>query len=290
MIEASGAGQLASDHVSVMRRLSVLAARQVELIGERGASLFGPLTTDGLEAEFSTSPHRVKLLFQAIAFGCTEPILVMLWLGTAAGVTIKSIEYTFKDRLQSELRVQLQLPAVGARTFHSRDHRDTAALRFAGIAIVNDAPTVDGFFPLRVASPPADLAEDQILRLLELVQMHGGRAVLNEHSLRGASPQQLESVLRHAVVNGLVEPSTEGDLDLAQGVEVQISHEGRRELRRHRFRTGLQGASYNGLRMLQTQLDRVLAAPDPDYTSDDIEEFKDERHVVGELLGRKRPA
>lgn len=111
-------------------------------------ALPGPrVSLDGVLAEFGNNPYRVQVLLQAIAFGCTPEMLVMIWM-SELGCTIEKLTLDYERRDRVVLQVKLRLLDASTLDFRSTEVWDLAVLRLVGLAKSDEDPEMSGFYPL----------------------------------------------------------------------------------------------------------------------------------------------
>jgi hypothetical protein len=155
IVEQGNLGRIFKDIDDLGRRIEAFAVHYTEKSKglARGALPASPVTLDGVVAEFRSNPYRVQVLLQAMAFGCSPEMLVMIWM-SELGCTIEklTLDYARHDRAVLEVRLRL-LDASSTLDFRSTEVWDLAVLRFAGLAKSNEDPQVSGFYPLALPAP-----------------------------------------------------------------------------------------------------------------------------------------
>ena len=115
----------------------------------RSALPVAQVSLDGVLAEFGNNPYRVQVLLQAMAFGCTPEMLVMIWM-SELGCTIEKLTLDYERRDRVVLQVRLRLLDASIIDFRSTEVWDLAVLRLVGLAQSDGDPEMSGFYPLSV--------------------------------------------------------------------------------------------------------------------------------------------
>ena len=113
-----------------------------------------PVSLESILGESRSNPYRVQALLQAMAFGCTPEMLVMIWM-SELGCTIQNLALVYERRKHVALDIKLRLlDKVSTLDFRSTEVWDLAVLRLVGLATSDDAPDMSGFYPLSLPVSP----------------------------------------------------------------------------------------------------------------------------------------
>lgn len=262
------------------------------------------LTLDGIITEHRRNPYRVAPVLQALAFNCSAEMLAMMWMVLQGG-SIASIDYQFEQAQSSILNVSILLPdKITMRSFHSEDHFDVAVLRLIGISRADNKPVIESFYALHI--PPSEgyakLQMDPWMhRVLEWIQEYGSGGffcaslidsrhlddiakatveAVQRGWLRASSPRELEAVSKDPTIASSAIAILAGNAAMV----VSLTTAGKRALRRTRFYRILAQGSADSLRLVRSELERVLATSSlSSYSRDEIDEFEDQLLAVKAL-------
>jgi hypothetical protein len=110
-----------------------------------------------LEVEAERNPQRIAAFLQALVTSRTPAMLVMVWR-ILQGLTIRQIALKYEECKEFRMSVTLASLADGSgrlEEYLSDDPNDAVLLRHFGVATLDGAPVLDGFFPLRLRGPAA---------------------------------------------------------------------------------------------------------------------------------------
>jgi hypothetical protein len=254
-------------------------------------------TVGDLVHEYDRNPHRVDALLQALAFNCSDEILAMIW-AVLMGSKIQSLSFEYERRNTSKLAVRISFPDGTDETFVSTELWDAAALRLAGLSKADDKPLIESFYPLYVPRDGSD--SFWMLRVLEWVANYHGSPPFCPSIIAPENVPEIANAIVDAVKRGWLEPQRGSRLEASRSdadaeaemrallagdaaLEVKLTPEGRRALRRGHFYRQLRPASARTLDMIKKEIERVLADP-KGYTPEELEELRDELSAVDELL------
>lgn len=149
IVEEGNLGRIFKDPEDLGRRIEVFATHYTQKSKgvPRSALPATPLSLDSVLTGFRSNPYRVQVLLQAMAFGCTPEMLVMIWM-SELGCTIQKLTLEYERRDRVSLEVKLRLLEGTTLDFHSTEVWDLAVLRFVGLAKSDDDPEMSGFYPL----------------------------------------------------------------------------------------------------------------------------------------------
>lgn len=106
------------------------------------------VTVDAVIAEFEQNPQRVAVLLQAIAFGCTPPVLAAVWM-VAMGADVARVHLDYVSREQLDLTIGLSFGFHEEQVqITSHDVWDLAFLRLVGLVKGDDRPILSGVYPM----------------------------------------------------------------------------------------------------------------------------------------------
>ena len=307
MFHEAGVGHILSRHRDhVVNQLTALARVYAEKLSDAPQGVLPrSLTLDGLVDEHRRNPYRVAPVLQALAFNCSAEMLAMMWM-VQQGAVVHTIDYKFERGTRSTLEVSIILPdRTTMRSFCSREHWDLAVLRLVGISKADDQPVIESFYALHI--PPAEgyaklQIDPWILRVLEWVQEYGSGSFFCASLIDSRHIDDVANATVAAVQRGWLKPSAPRELQAVSkdpdaasvaiavlsgdaAMVVALTPTGRRALRRTRFYRILAQASAHSLRMVRSELERVLDVPDlAAHTPDEIDEFADQLLAVKALL------
>jgi len=154
IVHEGNLGRIFTDIDDLGRRIETFAAHYAEKSKEvgRGALPAAPVSLDRVLAEFRSNPHRVQVLLQAMAFGCTPEMLAMIWM-SELGCTIQKLTLDYERHDRAVLQVKLKLLDASTLDFRSTEVWDLAVLRFVGLAQSDEKPQLSGFYPLSLPAP-----------------------------------------------------------------------------------------------------------------------------------------
>lgn len=253
-----------------------------------------------LFAEHQKNPHRLKVLLQALAFGCSAEILAMVW-AVLLGSTIERLSYQYERRKSSQLTCDVMFPDGTLHTFVGRDHWDTAILRLASLSQADGKPLIESFYPLHVPRGPGGSRFFRILQVLEWIRDFKGSPAFCPSVIDSEHVQEIADAIVDGVKSGWLEPVPGGALAASRtgpsaeaearallakdaAVVVALTVDGRRALRRGQFYRQLHPASAATLTMVRKEIERVLGNPSGEYSAEDLDEIRDELAAIEQLL------
>jgi len=160
IVDEGNLGRIFKDLGALARRIEDFAAHYAEKSKgvARGELPTVRVSLDSVLAEVDKNLYRVQVLLQAMAFGCTPEMLVMIWM-SELGCTIEQLTVDYERRDRVVLQVKLRLLGGAMLDFRSTEVWDLAVLRFVGLAKSDDAPAMSGFYPLSL--PAASVGQDR---------------------------------------------------------------------------------------------------------------------------------
>jgi hypothetical protein len=260
----------------------------------------------GLLAEYRKNPHRVRTLFQALAFGCSAPVLSMVWM-VLLGANIAHLSYEYERGIHSKLSASIVLPdRQTIMNFESTEHWDAAVLRLAGLSKADSAPLIDSFYPLHMQRPRRIEHFGWILRVLEWVRDFGGTPTFCPSVIDQDHVPEVAEAIVQAVQRGWLDPlpggilaaTRESDEAAARALAalsedraaaVKLTDRGTKIVlvRVTRYYQRLFSASTDSLLMVKAELERSLGAPDSGYLPEELADLKDELVAVDEILAER---
>jgi hypothetical protein len=307
MFHEAGVGHLLSRHRDhVVNQLTEVARVYAEKLSDAPQGVLPKaLMLEGLTDEHRRNPYRVAPVLQALAFNCSPEMLAMMWM-VQQGASVHTIDYRFERGTCSTLDVSILLPDRNTmRSFHSNEHWDLAVLRLVGISKADGKPVIESFYALHI--PPAEgyaklQIDPWVARVLEWVQEYGSASFFCASLIDRRRIDDVASATVEAVRRGWLKPSAPRELQAVSqdpsaapqaiavlsgdaAMVVVLTPGGQRALRRTRFYRILAQASTHSLRMVRSELERVLDTSERTaHTPEEIDEFEDQLLAVKALL------
>jgi hypothetical protein len=152
-IRQAGEGWLLDDFTPRSEALDHLR-RVLEDVHRRAQERLGAGAPDLREAalveEFRRHPSQVRGFFQALAGTRTPDMLLMVWR-IIQGMEIKNVQLSYQRKRLFRVQVILESPYGEEDAPYESDRiQDFALFRHVGIMEMDNAPILDGFYPLRV--------------------------------------------------------------------------------------------------------------------------------------------
>jgi hypothetical protein len=309
--DAELGGTLGQHRVLVVERIEAFCAEYARRMRDVPAYLLPKtVSIQTLFAEHRKNPHRVRTVLQALAFGCSAPVLAMVWM-VLLGASIAHLSYEYERGIESILSVSIVLPdRQTVLDFKSTEHWDAAVLRMAGLLKADEAPLIDSFYPLHVQRPRRIEHFGWILRVLEFVRDFGGTPTFCPSVIDQDHVPEVAKAIVQAVQRGWLDPLSGGLLAAARSSDeaaskalaalsedrataVKLTDRGQKIVlvRVARYYQRLHSASSESLLMVKAELERNLGAPgaaDSEDLSEDLMDLKDELVAVDEILAERQ--
>lgn len=305
--DAGLSGTLGQRRSFVIERIEAFCAEYAHRIQNTPSHLLpSAVSIHALLVEYRKNPHRVRTLLQALAFGCSPPILAMVWM-VLLGSGIVYLAYEYQRGAISKLSVSIVLPdRQTTMTFESDEHWDVAVLRLAGLSKADSAPLIESFYPLHLQRPRRVEHLGWILRVLEWVREFGGTPTFCPSVIDQDNVPEVAEAIVEAVRRGWLDPLPGGLLAAARSsseaaakalealsedraMALRLTERGKKLalVRVARYYQRLYGASTGSLLMVKRELERSIGGPSSEYLAEDLEDLRDELFAVDEILAER---